>query len=496
MTSLAAVAEQVGAEPLAPSPGCASQDPQARATATAVADVDHDSRRVAAGALFACIPGRSCDGHDFAADAVAAGAVALLVERPIRAEVPRLLVPSVRAAVGPAAAAVHGHPSERLDLVGVTGTNGKTTTVRLLARLLTATGRATTEIGTLTGSLTTPEATDLQRSLSVAVARGVDCAAIEVSSHALVQHRVDGCRFRVAAFTNLGHDHLDFHPSMEDYFSAKARLFTGGLAERAVVDVTGEWGRRLAEVAASELEVVKVDQREVAVLDADAASSVFRWRGRTVRLPMPGPFNRANAVLAAEVAVVLGLSPQDAADALAGAAPVPGRFEGVQAGQDFAVVVDYAHTPDALAAVLEAARSLGTGELTVVFGAGGDRDPAKRPQMGATAQSLADRVIVTSDNPRTEDPDGIIADIVAGMSGAGMSGAAACCEPDRRLAIRHAVASARSGDVVVIAGKGHETSQVIGGRTLPFDDREVARAELEALASRQAAADAAGGVER
>ena len=479
MTSLGELARSLPADLLPPGDAGGPQD-IADAASVRVDDVEHDSRRVTGDALFACIPGAACDGHHFAADAVAAGATALLVERPIPAKVPCLLVESVRRAVGPAAAAVHGHPSRRFDLAGVTGTNGKTTTVRLAAGLLRAAGREAAEIGTLTGTLTTPEATDLQRILSESVDRGASAAVVEVSSHGLAQHRVDGCRFGVAAFTNLGHDHLDYHGSMDDYFEVKARLFSGELAESAVVDVTSGWGRRLAGVIPSEMPLVKVDQRDIDVLEADARSSVFRWRRQVVTLPLAGAFNRANAVLAAEIALSLGLSPVEVAAGLAEAAPVAGRFEPVDAGQDFAVMVDYAHTPDGLAALLQAARSLTAGCLTVVFGAGGDRDRAKRPEMGATAERLADRVIITSDNPRSEDPQQIIDDIIEGMSRA-----PDLSDPDRRKALRHAVATARSGDVVVIAGKGHERSQIIGNRRLAFDDRDVVSEEIERLTARR-----------
>ena len=478
MTALGELARWLQADLRAPGEAGSPRN-ISEAAAARVVDVEHDSRRVGPGALFACIPGAVSDGHRFAADAVAAGAAALLAERPVDVTVPSLLVRSVRRAVGPAAAMVHGHPARRLDIAGVTGTNGKTTTVRLAAGLLRAAGREPVEIGTLTGTLTTPEAPDLQRTLSEAAGRGASAAIVEVSSHGLVQHRVDGCRFRVAAFTNLGHDHLDYHGSMDDYFEAKARLFTGGLAESAVVDVTGPWGRRLAEAVGSEMPLVTVDQRAIEVLRADARSSVFRWRDRVVTLPLPGAFNRANAVLAAEIGLSLGLSPEEVAAGLAGAAPVAGRFEPVHAGQDFAVVVDYAHTPDGLAALLQAARSLTAGRLTVVFGAGGDRDRRKRPEMGATAERLADRVIVTSDNPRSEDPERIIGDIIEGMSGD-----PDLAEPDRRLALRHAVATARRGDMVVIAGKGHESRQIIGDRMLAFDDRDVVSEELKHLATK------------
>ncbi len=476
MTSLGDLAGSLRAGLLA-SDGARGPISVADAAKVRVRDVEHDSRRVAAGTLFACMQGTTCDGHRFAADAVAAGAAALLVERPVPAMAPSLLVESVRRAVGPAAAEVHGHPGRRLDLVGVTGTNGKTTTVRLLAGLLRAAGREPVEIGTLTGALTTPEATDLQRSLAEAVRRGAGVAAVEVSSHGLAQHRVDGCRFDVAAFTNLGRDHLDYHASMDGYFAAKARLFTRGLADHAVVDVTGPWGRRMAGAVPPGMPLVEVDQRDVDVLKADMRSSVFRWRGQVVTLPLAGAFYRANAVLAAEIALVLGLGPDTVAAGLAEAEPVAGRFEPVQAGQDFEVIVDYAHTPDGLAALLRAARSLTGGRLTVVFGAGGDRDRSKRPEMGAAAETLADRVIVTSDNPRSEDPRRIIDEIVEGMVGA-----PELSDPDRRQALRHALATARSGDVVVVAGKGHERIQVVGGRKLDFDDRDVVRAELERLA--------------
>lgn len=475
MTSLRELARLLEADLLVPGHPSRSRNPP---ESVAVSDVEHDSRRVVPGALFACIPGSASDGHQFTGEAVSAGAVALLVERPIRAPVPRLVVESVRQALGPAAAAVHGHPDRQLDIAGVTGTNGKTTTVRLVAGLLRAAGRDAAEIGTLTGTLTTPEATDLQRVLADAVSQGASAAVVEVSSHGLAQHRLNGCRFRVAAFTNLGLDHLDYHGSLEEYFAAKARLFRSDRTEQAVVDVTSDWGRRLADMVKSELPVLEVDQHKIELVDADARSSVFRWRGQEVRLPLPGAFNRANAVLAAEVAVALGVSPGAAAAGLANAAPVPGRFESVHAGQDFAVIVDYAHTPDGLAAVLQAARSLTERSLIAVFGAGGDRDRRKRPEMGATAERLADRVILTSDNPRSEDPGQIIDEIVNGMSRPPDRR-----DTDRRRALRHALSIARRGDTVVIAGKGHETSQTIGDSRLAFDDRDVVSEEIARLAA-------------
>lgn len=441
------------------------------AGAEMVTDVEHDSRRVVPGTLFACIPGAVADGHDFAAAAVAAGAVALLVERELDVEVPQLVVSSVRAAVGPAAALVHGEPSHSLDVIGVTGTNGKTTTVRIAASLLAALGRRVTEIGTLTGERTTPEAPELQRQFAAARASGHDTVVMEVSSHALDQHRVDGTRFRIAAFTNLGVDHLDHHGTLAAYYDAKARLFTPELADAAVVDTTTEAGERLA--AEIEIPVVVTGPQSVAGARHTAANSRFRWRGHEIDLPLAAAFNVTNAVIAAEIVVSLGYEPEAVAVALCGVDGVPGRFETIDEGQEFAVVVDYAHTPDGLEAVLETARELTTRSLVVVFGAGGDRDQGKRPQMGEVTRRLADRVVVTSDNPRNEPPEAIISAIVSGMSRS-----PELIEPDRQMAIRHAIAGAREGDLVLIAGKGHEPTQTIGAEVLDFDDREVARREL------------------
>ena len=445
----------------------------------AVTDVEHDSRSVRPGALFACIRGAAHDGHDFAGEAVERGAAALLVQAPVPGPVPSLVVPSVRAALGPAAAEVHGHPSRRLELVGVTGTDGKTTTVRLLAGILNAAGRPADEMGTLTGARTTPEATEIQRRLARSVADGRRAVAMEVSSHALDQHRVGGCRFRVAAFTNLGRDHLDYHGSPEDYLAAKARLFAPDLSDRAVVWTGSDGGRWLAAAAA--VPVVEVGPKEVQVLELKPASTRFRWRGLPVEIGLGGRFNVHNAVLAAEAAVALGVDPAAAAGALAAAAGAPGRFEIVDAkgefGQDFTVVVDYAHTPGALKAALDAAREITGRKLWAVFGAGGERDPGKRPGMGAAAAAAADRAVVTSDNPRGEDPARIIAEIVSGMDRLPH-----LVVTDRRLAIRRALSEAGPGDVVVIAGKGHEATQTVGSETVEFDDRLVARAELARLA--------------
>ncbi len=440
-----------------------------------VCDVHHDSRAVLPGSLFAAIKGGSTDGHDHAAAAVDAGAVALLVQRRLDLGVPELRVDSVRGSLGAVASAVHGEPSRALNLVGVTGTNGKTTTVRVLCQLLASLGVPVEEIGTLTGERTTPEAPELQRFLADARLRGVTTVAMEVSSHGLAQHRVDGCRFAVAAFTNLGNDHLDYHGTTEDYFAAKRRLFNPDLSETAIVNTAGEFGSRLADEI--KIPVVRVGREDIEVVQSDTRTSTFRWRGNLVQSHLTGAFNVANAVMAAEIAVTLGHEPGDVVDALATAAPVPGRFEAIDQGQPFSVIVDYAHTPDALETVLRTARTVTENSLIVVFGAGGNRDRDKRPLMGQVARDLADRVVVTSDNPRDEHPEEIISAVVSGMAIP-----PDLVEVDRRRAIAAAFDFASEGDLVLLAGKGHETTQAIGSRALPFDDRTTARRELRVRA--------------
>ena len=437
-----------------------------------LSDVCHDSRTMVPQALFAAVLGDSSDGHSYAADAVEAKAAALLVERPLGLGVAELRVDSVREALGSVSSAVHGNPSQALQLVGVTGTNGKTTTVRILSRLLTELGVPVAEIGTLTGELTTPEATDLQRLLAGAVARGAAAVALEVSSHGLAQHRVDGCRFTIAAFTNLGNDHLDYHGTVEDYFAAKRRLFSPELSEVAIVNVDSEFGSRLADEIT--IPTVRVGAHLVDSLQFERCLNKFRWRGQEVQLPLAGEFNAANAVMAAEIAVALGQEPGDVAEALASTPSVPGRFEVIEAGQPFMVIVDYAHTHDALEAVLGAARAMTEKSLIVIFGAGGNRDRDKRPMMGKVVRSLADRVVVTSDNPRDEPPEDIISAIVSGMATP-----PDLVEVDRRRAIGAAFDIAREGDLVLLAGKGHEATQTIGSRTVAFDDRQVAVEELQ-----------------
>ncbi len=478
---LADVASAVGGVIAGTGPGVAATAagrPRADPASLVVGDVIHDSRTAAAAdqALFACITGDRFDGHDFAAPSLqGGGVVALLTSRRLDLGVPEITVPDVRAVLGAAAAEVHGHPSRSLRVVGVTGTNGKTTTVRIAARAAAELGLAAAEIGTLTGARTTPEAPELQRSLAAARRSGADLVAMEVSSHALDQRRVDGTRFAAVGFTNLGVDHLDHHGDAEAYYQAKARLFTSDFAQRCVIDTGSAAGRRLA--AETTLPTTLIDRSCIEELRFDARSARFRWRGQRARLGIGGAFNVANAVLAAELLVCAGQDPEQVAGALASVGPIPGRFEVVDADaadSEVTVIVDYAHTPDGLESLLGSARAITEGRLTVVFGAGGDRDRSKRPLMGAVAERLADRVVLTSDNPRGEPPATIIEQISAGMSRPPDSATA-----DRRLAIRDAIASAGAGDVVVIAGKGHEKTQTTGADVVEFDDRAVAREELQ-----------------
>ncbi len=444
-------------------------------TGIEITSVTHDSRLVEPGALFCCLPGRRSDGHRHAAEAVGRGAVALLGERPVGSGVANILVADARREMGRAAAAFWDHPSRRLQVVGVTGTNGKTTTTWLLQAILEAAGRSTGLIGTLGGTLTTPESTELQASLASMADRGSSAVAMEVSSHALAQARVEGTSFALAAFTNLTRDHLDFHASMEEYFSVKARLFEAGRTAQAVVNVDDPHGRLLLETA--QVPTRPFSLADVTDVEIGLEGSLGTWRGRRLRVPLGGAANLANALAAATAAVELGVDEGDAVEGLAGAPPVPGRYEHVVAGQPFAVVVDYAHTPDALEQLLVAARAGAGDRVLVVFGCGGERDRQKRPIMGRVAATLADVVSVTSDNPRSEDPAVIAAEVAAGANGPGR----VQVELDRRTAIRNALASAGPGDVVLVAGKGHERVQVVGRKSEDFSDRVVVGEELAAL---------------
>ncbi len=455
-----------------------------------VTGLAYDTRAVMPGMVYFCVPGFTRDGHDYAPDAIRAGAAALVVQRPLHLDAPEIVVDCVRQAMAVAAAAFHGDPSAELAVVGITGTNGKTTTGFLTRTLLEAAGMPCGLLGTVKRVIggrehpvvrTTAEAIELQRDLRAMRAVGDLACAMEVSSHALELHRVDAVHFAAAVFTNLTQDHLDFHPTIEAYFDAKRRLFTEGHPGASIVNADDPYGARLA--AELEHPVTFAVQRTATFrarnVETDIEGSRFEVDTPdgpiALSSPLRGRFNVYNALGALAVAHALGVDLQTAAKGLAGAAQVPGRLQPVDAGQEFAVLVDYAHTPDSLQHVLHAARELTSARLHVVFGCGGDRDRAKRPLMGAIASRLADRVIVTSDNPRSEDPEAIIDQILAG------SGREVLSLPDRRAAIAEAIAGAGRGDVVLIAGKGHEQGQELeGGRTIPFDDVIVARETLQA----------------
>jgi UDP-N-acetylmuramoyl-L-alanyl-D-glutamate--2,6-diaminopimelate ligase len=445
--------------------------------AVTVTGITIDSRSVREGDVFCCVRGAHLDGHELAGTAVAAGAAALVVDHllDLAAEVPQLVVADTREAVGPLADALWGHPSRRLTMVGVTGTNGKTTTCYLLAAILEAAGWPIGVLGTLTGSFTTPEAPELQARLAELAAEGTRAVAMEVSSHALAFHRVDGTRFRIAVFTNLGRDHLDLHGTPERYFAAKAGLFVPELTDHGVVNADDVRGRQLLDLAA--IPTTAFTLADADVLDVGPAASRFRWRGERVELPLGGRFNVANALAAATTAEVLGIDVGTIATGLSSTTPIPGRMEVVDAGQPFRVVVDFAHTPDALAGLLAELRAVTGGRVIVVFGCGGDRDREKRPLMGRAAAEGADLVVVTSDNPRSEPPEEIIAAVAAGVPVPRRGNLVT--EADRRAAIALALDAAAPGDVVAIAGKGHETTQTVAGERRPFDDRVVARVLLE-----------------
>lgn len=511
--SLASLATTIGARP-----ADAMVDLDVR-----ISGVTLRAQEAGAGDLFAALPGASAHGASYARAAIDAGAVAVLTDAEGVAVLSRLLGdpapvpvvvhPAPRSVLGALAAAVYGHPSDRVVVLGVTGTSGKTTTAYLIEAGLRAAGRTAGLIGTVgikiadsdlpdsvVGSaLTTPEAPALQGLLALMAERSVDTVAMEVSSHALELGRVDGIRFAVGGFTNLSRDHLDFHPTMEAYFEAKARLFDASSplhAQRAVVCIDDEAGRAMAKRAGSAVTVSVTDQRadwraeDVVALDGDPRGGLQEFTAvdpagvhHRLRIRLPGLYNVANALLALAMLDAVGVSPEQAAPGLR-TASVPGRLEVIERGQNFLAVVDYAHKPGALRAVLETLRRPGA-RLAVVFGAGGNRDPGKREPMGRVAAEFADLVVVTDDNPRDEDPAAIRAAIAAGAATAGDTRPGTPAElveiGDRRSAIAHAVGWARSGDVVVIAGKGHEAGQTAAGQTRPFDDRAELASALEEI---------------
>jgi UDP-N-acetylmuramoyl-L-alanyl-D-glutamate--2,6-diaminopimelate ligase len=459
-----------------------------------ITDLAYDTRAVAPGSLFVCVPGQRADGHDFAADAVAAGASALIVERALDLPVPQLVVDDARAAMALAADAFFGRPTRELEVAAFTGTNGKTTTAFLLYSILAAAGRRPGLLGTVEMRIggerrgvvrTTPEAIDLQRTYREMLDAGDRSCAMEASSHASELKRLVGTRFRALVFTNLTQDHLDFHGTMDSYYESKRRLFfdpdVDGNRPPAAVNVGDEHGRRLADelraLGGTLLTFGLKDDADVRPEDLELtpSSTSFRAAGLAVRPRLRGRFNVENVLGAIAAARLLGIEDDAVIRGVEHLAGVPGRFEAVDEGQPFAVLVDYAHTPEALENVLAEARRLATGRLLCVFGCGGDRDRAKRPLMGEVVSRLADRAIVTSDNPRSEEPTAIIEEILAGMTGD------EDVEPDRAAAIASAIEQADEGDVVVIAGKGHEQGQEFSDRTIPFDDREVARDALRRL---------------
>jgi UDP-N-acetylmuramoyl-L-alanyl-D-glutamate--2,6-diaminopimelate ligase len=434
-----------------------------------ISELAYDTRAVAPGNLFFCVRGRNTDGHDLAPEAAARGAAALVVERPLAVALPQLVVPSVRAAMPIAAELFFDSPSTALDVAAVTGTNGKTTTAFLIHAILTAAGRRAgllTNIERRVGGelrptgLNTPEAIDLQRLLREMADAGDRACVLEATSEAGAQGRLERTRFAVLVFTNLTQDHLNFHGTMEAYYEAKAALFAQ--AERAVVNVSGEWGQRLAATLPD-------------AVTFDAGSDVLDG----IDLRLRGAFNRENAIGAALAAAALGVDHDAIKRGVESVAGVPGRFESIEAGQPFTVIVDYAHTPDSLENVIRAARGLGDGRLTVVFGAGGDRDRGKRPLMGRVVSELSDRAILTSDNPRSEQPEAIAAEVAAGAVHELEQ------ELDRRAAIELALLEARPDEIVVIAGRGAEPEQELATGKVPFDDRTVARSILGRVAQRQ-----------
>ena len=482
-TRLDAIAELTSGRLLAPG----------AARSQTVTDVTHDSQQAGPGVLFACRPGAHADGHDFAPDAIERGSPALLVERQLDLPVPQVRVDSVADRLGSVAAAVHGDPTRQLTVAGVTGTNGKTTCAMLLEAVLADAGptgligTVVTRIGgeEVAGVRTTPEATDLQRLFRRMLVAGVRSVAMEVSSHGLALGRANGTRFAVALFTNLTHDHLDFHGSMEDYFAAKARLFTRQLSAAAVINVDDPWGMRLAGEATVPVTTVSsgpVTDADIIATGITAEATRSRLTVRVHSTPleldigMPGGFNASNALMVLAAADVLGVDHAVVVESLRDPPVVPGRMERIDEGQPFTVLVDYAHSPDALTRVLAAAHEIVHGRVIVVVGCGGDRDQQKRPAMGAAAVTGADHAFFTNDNPRSEDPAVILEAMVSGARSA--AGGRWTVEPDRRAAIAAALAAAEPGDAVVVAGKGHETGQQLGDRTVPFDDREVTRTLL------------------
>ena len=468
--------------------------PQARvrgAVEVEIAKIECDSRRTGPGDIFVAIRGgEEEDRHQYVSQAVANGARAVVVEEPYQGPATSIQVADCRAALAQLAERFYGFPDRRLRTLGITGTNGKTTTALLVRQVLETAGCPCGYVGTLgfqgragleAGTNTTPEAHQLQAYLQRLVEEGCTAAVLEVSSHGLALQRVAGLQFEVGVFTNMTRDHLDFHRTEEAYREAKAQLFEG-LAEggRAAINIDDDFGRLLAaRVGPPALGFGRHPEAQVRMIGEETTAAGMRLHLHTPRGAMTaetrliGRFNQENILAAVATGLALGLDEEAVEQGVGELVQVPGRFERVLQGQDFEVVVDYAHTPDALERVLQAARAWGTERLICVFGCGGDRDPGKRPIMGRVAEAVADQVILTSDNPRNEDPEAILEQIAAGMEAGSYQ-----VLPQRRQAIAAALDQARPGDVVVIAGKGHEDYQEIAGQRLPFDDRQVARQTL------------------
>lgn len=443
-----------------------------------VTSVVMDSRRVVEGSLFACISGEHFDGHAFAEEALKSGSVALLVDHELDVAVPQLVVDDVRSVLGEIAAIIAGRPSAEIDVIGITGTNGKTTVAQLLAAVFSEAGRTSAVIGTLEGDMTTPEAPRLQRKLRELADEGVSVVAMEVSSHSLVQQRVRGTTFAAGIFTNLGHDHLDVHGTQEEYFRAKSLLFTSYGVGRMMVNADDVHGRLLGDLAADDQEVAQYSMSQVESLDLSLEGSTFVVDGTSFSLALPGRPNIENALAVISCARAFGIDDDIIARGLASVEQVPGRMQRIS-GNGYDVIVDFAHTPEALEALLDTCRELAAGRrLIVVFGCGGGRDRRKRPEMAAIAGTHADVVVVTSDNPRHEDPSAIIEEVCAGFGET--TTARWSCEVDRSEAIARAVLAAEHGDVIVVAGKGHERYQEIGSCKADFDDVEHVRAAMEA----------------
>jgi len=468
--------------------------------------IQTDSRKVRPGDLFVCIPGFTQDGHDYAAEAAGRGAVALVAERETGAGLPFLLVKDSRRAMGLIASHFYGYPSRQLKLIGVTGTNGKTTVTFLIDRILSDRGHRTGLLGTIHTKIageisaaerTTQEALDLQRVLRVMADRGVEYCTMEVSSHALELGRVNGCRFRIALFTNLTRDHLDFHGTMERYRDAKGLFFSRlgndygpdpGEDRFAVLNADDPVSEYYARLTAAQIVTYGIEKSadvRASEIRTTLSGTAFRLESfagtAEIRMKLVGRFNVYNALAAAAAALAEGIPLEAVSGSLEAADPVEGRMETVNAGQDFLVLVDYAHTPDGLENALRSISEFAEGNVITVFGCGGDRDKTKRPIMGRIAAEYSDLVIVTSDNPRSEDPEAIIRDIERGLLEAGFPKDRYRIMPDRREAIRAAVREAGRGDVVLIAGKGHETYQILRDRTIAFDDRTEAAEAIRSL---------------